>query len=102
MLQNPCYGEKLLLPAFSCASVKRHIGCLRRDAAIEALIATRPNAESPYQALSPVYSVASLAASTLCAECSKVGAISHRAMSALVGVTSFKHDSGQWRGKRRT
>jgi transposase len=99
--------EKPLVPAFAQVSIKRHLAALdkelkRIEEAIERLIATEPSANTPVQLLASVHGVGALTAATLWAECPELGAISHRALSALVGVAPFNHDSGQRRGKRRT
>lgn len=98
--------EKPLLPAFAQASIKRHLATLdkeikRIEDAITQLLATEPSARTPVQLLASVHGVGTLTAATLWAECPELGAISHRVLSALVGVAPINHDSGKHRGRRR-
>jgi len=87
-------------------SIQRVLRCLEREIAdlegdITAIIHQEPWQERA-RILTSVPGVGATSAFTVLSELPELGALSRKAVSALVGVAPFARDSGRWRGKRST
>jgi transposase len=73
----------------------------RLDLHLQQAIELNPEWQSRKQLLTSVPAVGPVLASTLIAELPELGQLSHKKISALVGLAPFNHDSGRLHGKRR-
>ena len=73
----------------------------RLDLHLQQAIPLNPEWRSREQLLTSVPAVGPVLARTLIAELPELGQLSHKKISALVGLAPFNHDSGRLRGKRR-
>lgn len=73
----------------------------RLDLHLQQAIQSNPEWQGREQLLTSVPAVGPVLASTLIAELPELGQLSHKKISALVGLAPFNHDSGRLRGKRR-
>ncbi len=73
----------------------------RLDLHLQQAIQSNPAWRRREQLLASVPAVGPVLARTLIAELPELGQLSHKKISALVGLAPFNHDSGRLRGKRR-
>ena len=85
--------------------IRAHVGWLekelsRTDRELEEVIETSPAWRESETLLRSVPGVGPALARTLVAELPELGTLTHKRLSALVGVAPFNRDSGKTRGKR--
>jgi transposase len=92
-------------PAMTRAEIDEHIGWLQvRVEAIEDELAktirSSPLWREKVALLRSVPGVGPMLAATIVAQLPELGVLTHKEISALVGVAPLNRDSGNWRGKR--
>lgn len=95
-----------VMPDFLASDIRRHIRHLeaqidKLDRRIAELVETIDEWREKRDLLLSVPGIGSQAVNTLLADLPELGTLSHKQISALVGVAPFNRDSGRLRGKRR-
>lgn len=95
-----------VMPDFLAADIRRHIRHLeaqidKLDRRIAELIETIDEWRDKRELMLSVPGIGGQTVNTLLADLLELGSLTHKQISALVGVAPFNRDSGRLRGKRR-